>query len=87
MKEEEMLVLLSFIKHTENGFMSLKIQQAQLMLKEQQVTSFDPELLIQKSVQNFFINVYKHNMYKDIYCHSIYTFGNKFNGSQQRAAE
>lgn len=46
MKEEEMLVLPSFIKHTEDGLMSLKIQQAQLMLKEQQVTSFDPELLI-----------------------------------------
>lgn len=46
MKEEEMLVLHSFIKHTGDGLMSLKIQQAQLTLKAQQVTSFDPELLI-----------------------------------------
>lgn len=82
-----MLVLPSFIKHTGDGLMSLKIQQAQLTLKEQQVTSFDPELLTQKSVQFFFMNVYKHNVYKDIYYHSIYTFGNNLNTNQQRAAK
>lgn len=54
-----MLALPNFIKHTGNGLMSLKRQNSHLMPKEGQDTSFDPELLIKKSVQNFFINVYR----------------------------